>query len=133
MTQTKTDPIRNTIQHGDCIDVMRKIPARSVDFILTDPPYLVRYRDRSGRSIINDDNGDWLAPAAKEMFRVLKRDSLCISFHGRTQTDRFIGAWRAAGFRCDQLTTVLTRSTPLAMLALTGCAWLRAASQPTGV
>ena len=30
----------NTIAHGDCIEIMRQMPANSVDFILTDPPYL---------------------------------------------------------------------------------------------
>jgi len=27
---------RNTVLHGNCIDVMREMPAQSVDFILTD-------------------------------------------------------------------------------------------------
>lgn len=94
-----TNPLRNSIQQGDCIEVMRQMPAGSVDFILTDPPYLVRYKSRDGRSIANDDNADWLAPAAREMYRVLKPDSLCVSFYGWTQTDRFMSAWRAAGFR----------------------------------
>jgi hypothetical protein len=31
----------NQILHGDCIEVMRQMPASSVDFILTDPPYYV--------------------------------------------------------------------------------------------
>ena len=53
-----TDQLRNTIQRGDCIEVMRRMPSRSVDFILTDPPYLVRYKDRTGRTIANDDNAD---------------------------------------------------------------------------
>lgn len=81
MTLT-TDQLRNSIQRGDCIEVMRRLPSRSADFILTDPPYLVRYKSRDGRSIVNDDNADWLEPAAKEMFRVLKNDSLCVSFYG---------------------------------------------------
>jgi site-specific DNA-adenine methylase len=34
------------ILHGDCIEVLQQIPANSVDFVLTDPPYLVNYRDR---------------------------------------------------------------------------------------
>jgi DNA modification methylase len=38
----------NKILHGDCIEVMQQMPSNSVDFILTDPPYLVNYRDRSG-------------------------------------------------------------------------------------
>lgn len=99
----QTTPFRNTIARnsiamGDCIDLMAAMPARSVDFILTDPPYLVRYKDRTGRSLANDDNADWLEPAAKQMFRVLKNNSLCVSFYGWTRTDRFMSAWRAAGF-----------------------------------
>ena len=30
---------RNTIIKGDCIEVMKDIPSRSVDLILTDMPY----------------------------------------------------------------------------------------------
>lgn len=39
--------LTNRILHGDCVQVMRSLPAESVDFIMTDPPYLVRYRDRT--------------------------------------------------------------------------------------
>ncbi len=46
----------NRILHGDCVQLMTALPAESVDFILTDPPYLVRYRDRTGRRVANDDN-----------------------------------------------------------------------------
>ena len=28
---------------GDCVQVMSRFPSRVVDFILTDPPYLVGY------------------------------------------------------------------------------------------
>jgi site-specific DNA-methyltransferase (adenine-specific) len=73
--------------------------AASVDFILTDPPYLVRYRDSSGRTVRNDDNARWLKPAFAEMFRLLKPDSYCVSFYGWNQVDRFTAAWREAGFR----------------------------------
>jgi site-specific DNA-methyltransferase (adenine-specific) len=97
MTPT-TNIYRNRILHADCIAAMRAMPARSVDFILTDPPYLVRYRSRDGRQIANDDNAQWLLPASQQMFRVLKPDSLCVSFYGWTQADRFIAAWREAGF-----------------------------------
>lgn len=96
---SQTVLLRNKIIQGDCIEIMGSMPARSADFILTDPPYVVRYQDRSGRRLVNDDNADWLHPAAEQMFRVLKDNSLCVSFYGWTQTDRFIGAWRAAGFR----------------------------------
>lgn len=91
--------VRNTVRHGDCIRLMSRMEAASVDFILTDPPYLVRYRDRSGRSIRNDTNGNWLRPAFSEMFRLLKADAFCMSFYGWNEADQFITAWRQAGFR----------------------------------
>jgi DNA modification methylase len=89
----------NTVLYGDCIDVMRSLPPSSVDFILTDPPYLVRYCDRENRSIQNDDNADWLKPAFAEAYRVLKHDHFMISFYGWHRVDRFFDAWRNAGFR----------------------------------
>lgn len=90
---------RNTILTGDCTTVLPSLPSGSADLILTDPPYLVRYRDRNGRRIANDDNDAWLDPAATEMYRVLKPAAYCVSFYGWTQADRFLAAWRAAGFR----------------------------------
>lgn len=90
---------RNVVIHGDCVQVMRRMASACVDFILTDPPYLVRYRSRDGRTVANDDNDAWLAPAFAEMYRVLKLGSFCISFYGWNVADKFIAAWRAAGFR----------------------------------
>lgn len=90
---------RNTVIHGDCVEVMRRMKSSSVDFILTDPPYLCRYKTRGGQTIINDDRDDWLEPAFAEMYRVLKPGSFCVSFYGWHAADKFIGAWRKAGFR----------------------------------
>ncbi len=96
-----TAPINktNAIIHGDCLKVLPKLAEGSVDFILTDPPYLVGYKDRSGRSIRNDDNAAWLKPAFAEMHRVLARHSYCVSFYGWPHIDRFMAAWKSAGFR----------------------------------
>ena len=89
----------NRIILGDCCDVLQSVPAACADFVLTDPPYLVGYVDREGRSIKNDVASDWLAPAFKGIYRALKPDSLCVSFYGWTKTDLFFSAWKAAGFR----------------------------------
>ena len=62
----------NSITRGDCIEVMKAMPARSVDFVATDPPYLVRYCDRSGRTVKNDNNDAWIDPAFAQIHRVLK-------------------------------------------------------------
>ncbi|MGP4804241.1 DNA methyltransferase [Agrobacterium cavarae] len=89
----------NTVIHGDCISVMAGLPAESVDFVLTDPPYICNYRDRQGRTIANDNKSDWLEPAFREIYRLMKPDTLCISFYGWTATEAFLAAWAAAGFR----------------------------------
>ena len=89
----------NTILNGNCIDKMRQMPANSIDFILTDPPYLVNYRDRNGRSIQNDANTEWLRPAMREAYRILKQDRVAIMFYGWTKVDSFFAAWKDAGFR----------------------------------
>jgi site-specific DNA-methyltransferase (adenine-specific) len=89
----------NTIIHGDCVTYMRRMPSPSIDFVLTDPPYLARYRARDGRTVENDDNDRWLMPAFREMYRLLKPCSFCVSFYGWHAVDRFVAAWRDAGFR----------------------------------
>lgn len=89
----------NQIHLGDCTQVMQSIEPNSVDLIVTDPPYLVNYRDRSGRSIANDVQSDWLEPSFKEMYRVLRDNSFAISFYGYTQTDKFMQAFKKAGFK----------------------------------
>jgi site-specific DNA-methyltransferase (adenine-specific) len=47
----------NRVIQGDCTAVLKALPSESVDFVLTDPPYFVGYRDRSGRTIRNEDRG----------------------------------------------------------------------------
>jgi DNA modification methylase len=70
-----------------------------VDLIITDPPYLVNYRDRSGRSVTNDDNPEAVLSAFPEMYRVLKDGSYCILFCGWSEIAQFSKAWTDAGFR----------------------------------
>lgn len=52
---------------GNCIDVMARIPDNAIDFILTDPPYLVGFRDRQGRTIAGDKT-DGRTDAADEAY-----------------------------------------------------------------
>lgn len=84
---------------GDSVQLMATFPDTSIDFILTDPPYLVGFKDRSGRSIANDVNDEWVLPASQQMYRVLKNNSLAVSFYGWNRVDTFMRAWKAAGFR----------------------------------
>jgi adenine-specific DNA-methyltransferase len=91
----------NSIIQGDCVTGMRNLPPASVDFVLTDPPYLVDYRSRDGRKVANDRNADWLRPAFSQIYRVMKPASFCVSFYGWSwnRVHLFMAAWRDAGFR----------------------------------
>jgi len=97
---TTQNRLINTVTHGNCINVMRQMPANSIDLILTDPPYLVNFRDRQGRTLQNDDtNANWLKPAMAEAYRVLKQNRLMLCFYGWPRAEKFLEAWREAGFR----------------------------------
>jgi adenine-specific DNA-methyltransferase len=89
----------NSIVHGDCLTSLPQLSPESINFILTDPPYITRYKSRDGRTVPNDDNDAWLKPAFAQMYRVLAQDSFCVSFYGWPQADRFMRAYRDAGFR----------------------------------
>lgn len=91
--------LKNGVIVGDCASVMAKLPAHSVDLIVTDPPYLVNYTPRDGRTVLNDDNERWMMPAFSEMYRLLKPDTFMVSFYGWHKVDRFMSAWRTAGFK----------------------------------
>jgi site-specific DNA-methyltransferase (adenine-specific) len=89
----------NSIIHGDCVKLLAELPTGCAQFILTDPPYLVSYQSRDGRKVPNDDNDAWLEPAFAGMYRALTRDSYCFSFYGWPHADKFLTAFRKAGFR----------------------------------
>ena len=104
MSEYRTNPTisevpANRILHGDCVTAMHSLPANSIDFVLTDPPYLVNYRDRNDRTLQNDRDDNWLKPAMAEAFRVLKQNRLMVCFYGWPRADHFLDAWRGAGFR----------------------------------
>lgn len=83
--------------HGDCIAALAHLDASSVDLVVTDPPYVCRFRDRNGRSVAGDDHAAWIAPAFRAIARVMKPDTYCVSFYGWTAIEQFMAAWRGAG------------------------------------
>jgi len=99
MPVTTQSEIMNQVVQGNCVDILSQLPSASIDMVLTDPPYIARYVSRTGQKIVNDDRADWLQPAFSQIFRVLKRDTFCISFYGWHHVDKFMHAWRHAGFR----------------------------------
>ena len=58
---------------GDCIDVMAKMPADSVDLIVTSPPYADRRKEQYG-GIPASAYIEWFMPRVAEMNRLLKQN-----------------------------------------------------------
>ena len=90
---------RNQIIHGEATTTLKGFALNSVNLIVTDPPYLCRYRDQTGRTLRNDDNAAGVLPVFPELFRVLKPASYCVLFCGWNAIDQFSQAWSQAGFR----------------------------------
>jgi adenine-specific DNA-methyltransferase len=95
----RIEDFENRIITGDCVRVMLDMPAESVDLVVTDPPYLAGDRSRDGRTLAGDGTDEWLLPSFEQAYRVLKPDRFCVSFYGWPKADRFLRAWRRAGFR----------------------------------
>lgn len=41
----------NTVLHGDCLEMMKQIPDKSIDLVLTDPPYGIGIANKTSLSI----------------------------------------------------------------------------------
>lgn len=89
----------NTIINADCLQVLPQLPAESVNFVLTDPPYITNYRARDCRRVPGDNTDAWLALAFAEIHRVREPNSFAVSFYGWPHADKFLRAYRDAGFR----------------------------------
>ncbi len=87
----------NTIIHGDCFEVMKSLPDKCVDMVLTDPPYGISYKtgyrkekDHKFSTVIdNDDNLDWLPEFSVQLNRILKDGSAIYIFCGQTTIGKF--------------------------------------------
>lgn len=66
-----------TLHHGDCIEVMRTLPAASVDAIVTSPPYAEQRKSTYG-GIPEKDYPGWTVAWMTEAWRLLKPDGSVI-------------------------------------------------------
>ena len=57
----------NQIVEGDAAKVLNEVPEGRIDLVVTDPPYLVNYRDRDGRRLQNDTNACGVMPVFAPM------------------------------------------------------------------
>lgn len=65
------------IYHGDCLEALKELPDKSVDLIITSPPYADQRASTYG-GIKPDKYVEWFMPIAEELFRVLKDDGTFI-------------------------------------------------------
>ena len=76
---------KNTITLGDCLEVMKQIPDKSIDLVLTDPPYGISFQSNMRvmsekfNILENDDNNSRFS-AYKEIYRILKDNTVAIIF-----------------------------------------------------
>ena len=96
----------NTILNTDCIVGMRDIPDNTIDLIVTDPPYLMKYKTNYRKNkehkfcseIKNDDNEDLIANYIKECYRILKDNTAMYMFCNSNKVDFFKQQLEATGF-----------------------------------
>lgn len=101
----------NAITEGDCIEVMKKMPARSIDCVITDPPYGVNYKGmgfaKKGKfdDIANDADFDaqfqisWM----RACYRVLKENRHFYCFCSEHHVGEFRDAIVEAGFNLKRM------------------------------
>lgn len=60
---------------GDCAEILKEFPPKSIDLVLTSPPYAdQRDYGTDSSSISSDDYVKWFSPKARQIYRVLKSD-----------------------------------------------------------
>ncbi len=74
----------NKIYCADCLELMKQIPDKSIDLVLTDPPYWMSYvssrRNIKHEAIQEDDNLDRVPEWMKELYRIQKDNTHCYIF-----------------------------------------------------
>lgn len=97
----------NKIYHGNCLKIMRDIPNKSIDCIITDPPYGIDYQSTRG-----SDKTKWKLKIANdkspytiwidEAFRVLKNKAGLFCFTRWDIEQEFRKSFTKSNFICKQ-------------------------------
>ncbi|WES88791.1 DNA-methyltransferase [Dickeya fangzhongdai] len=89
------------LHHGDCLDVLRSMPDNSVDSIVTDPPYGLKFMGKKW---------DYDVPGVEvwaECLRVLKPGGHLLAFAGTRTQHRMACRIEDAGFELRDMVTFL--------------------------
>ena len=85
------------LHNGDCLEIMKQIPDKSIDLVLTDPPYLMSYSSSRRKNkthrycspILNDSNEELICQYIKECHRILKDNSAMYIFFNSNKVEIF--------------------------------------------
>lgn len=79
--------------HGDCLEEMKKIAGKSVDLIVTDPPYGMNFqshrRKKVYNKIANDKDLKWTSEFYRQCHRVMRDNTAIYSFCSYHKIDEF--------------------------------------------
>ena len=83
----------NKIINADCLDILKELPDKCIDLVLTDPPYGMAFqsnhRKEKYNEIQNDKSLEWLERYISECCRVLKNNSAIYCFCSWHNVDVF--------------------------------------------
>lgn len=85
------------LYNGDCIEKMGLIKDKSVDLIVTDPPYLMSYKSNRSKNkdykfnkeIENDSNEEFIKNYIKECYRIMKDNTAIYLFCNSNKIEFF--------------------------------------------
>lgn len=101
----------NRLYNGNCIEIFKEIPDKSIDLIVTDPPYKLTSRGSSGtmggywkgskakKGIVFDNNNIEFNDYFYELYRVLKDDSILYIMCNNKNLRELLNRGDQAGFK----------------------------------
>ena len=85
--------LENKIINADCMDIIKQLPDKCIDLVLTDPPYGMNYQSSRRTDKYNKIDGDndlkWLPAFCEELKRVSKENSIWYIFCSWHKVDVF--------------------------------------------
>ena len=82
----------NKIHHGDCLELMKDIPSKSIDLIVIDPPYNIG-KDKRWDKYKKDEYIEFMGTVFKECERALKENGSFYWFHNDMVQVKDLMAW----------------------------------------
>ena len=95
-------PTFDQVEHGDCVEGMKKLPAGCIDLVFADPPFNIGYEyDKYSDKLKTDEYLDWSKTWMSEVHRLLKADgTFWLAIGDDYAAELKVLATRELGFTC---------------------------------